>query len=306
MLGRFFLPEGVDMTGIVPLALLALASSASAGPPVSTGACETAGDLRGLCHAYCDALDCDSDAPRGSATACDRVLQNWLERSPDGARPPCGLPAHYRCLPEGFALPETIAVKRTSGEIETLDLEEYVKGVVPKEIGTTADMAALEAQAIASRTYALRYIQEYGEPICSTTSCQVYGNARYDATDQAVENTRGVVGWYDGELIWAFFHPSSGGHTTSSVDRGWLDLDYLVAVSDLENATRTDDCDNWYPVDAPICEKNWQEGCCWGRFGHGVGMSQRGARAMAACGYDHAEILTHYYQGITLAVPCGD
>lgn len=200
----------------------------------------------------------------------------------------------------------TIEVRRiATGEIQTLDFEEYLKGVLPRVVETGSHPEAVKAQAIAARSFALHWVLGGRGPICDTASCQVYGDTRYEFTDSAVEETRGIVAFYDGRVIQAPLHASSGGRTSSAEEAWGTSVGYLVAVPDLENAACTDDCDAWYPVDAEPCDDAAAD-CCYGRLGHGVGMSQRGAMAMADCGYLYEAILKHYYTGIELSRSCGN
>ncbi|MCC6157313.1 MAG: SpoIID/LytB domain-containing protein [Deltaproteobacteria bacterium] len=208
------------------------------------------------------------------------------------------------CLPEELTVPETILVERVAqGIVQELDFEDYVKGVLPQEIGTSFPYEAIKAQAIAARTYALRWVLDGKGPICDTTLCQVYGDERYDVTDAAADDTAGQVLAYDDDIVLAVFHASSGGRTENVQDVWGSTLDYLVSVSCLENANCTGNCDDWYPVNQAPCTPG-DGSCCYGRAGHGVGMSQRGAQAMATCGYLYSEILTHYYSDAQVGEDC--
>ena len=92
-------------------------------------------------------------------------------------------------------------------------LENYVKGVVPREIPATWSPAAVQAQAVAARTYAA---YERAHPltsryqICDTTSCQVYGGktSEHPASNRAVNATRGQVRTYKGEPAFTQFSSS--------------------------------------------------------------------------------------------------
>ena len=90
--------------------------------------------------------------------------------------------------------------------INVVDVEGYVKGVVPYEMSPEWPMAALEAQAVCARTYASRtvkHLSTYGFDVCNTTDCQVYYgcNRATDHSDEAVDNTMGLRMYYEGELI---------------------------------------------------------------------------------------------------------
>ncbi|WP_375482291.1 SpoIID/LytB domain-containing protein, partial [uncultured Jatrophihabitans sp.] len=131
--------------------------------------------------------------------------------------------------------------------VETVDLERYVAGVAPREMPASWARAAVDAQAIAARTYA-QYETDHPRnrdwDICDTTACQFYGGAAYlDAAGHRVwsEDMRGVtdtsnlVAEYHGSAIFAQFSASNGGWT---VDGG---QPYLVARADpYDNAASGD------------------------------------------------------------------
>src|SRR6478735_1993516 len=93
--------------------------------------------------------------------------------------------------------------------INTIPMEDYLKGVVPKEVYTSWHADALKSQAVAARTYALSYASKI---IDDTTSFQVYGGYEwYNSTNSAVDETFGKVLKYNGALINAVFSSSNGG-----------------------------------------------------------------------------------------------
>ncbi|MFP3508817.1 SpoIID/LytB domain-containing protein [Peribacillus sp. SIMBA_075] len=93
-------------------------------------------------------------------------------------------------------------------------IEDYLKGVVPREMPALWHSEALKAQAIAARTYALRHQSAL---IDDTVSYQVYGGADgHYQTNSAIEQTTGMVIKHDGEIIEAFFSSSNGGMTESN------------------------------------------------------------------------------------------
>jgi len=93
--------------------------------------------------------------------------------------------------------------------INTIPMEDYLKGVVPKEVYTSWHADALKSQAVAARTYALSYASK---TIDDTTSFQVYGGYEwYNSTNSAVDETFGKVLKYNGALINAVFSSSNGG-----------------------------------------------------------------------------------------------
>lgn len=124
--------------------------------------------------------------------------------------------------------------------INRVQLEDYLQGVVPLEIGRRgpAERAAIEAQAVAARTYALANLgrrDSLGFDVFGSVEDQVYGGAeaeRPEAT-RAVRATRGqVLTWRD-RPIRAYYHADGGGRT-ARVDEVWNlpDAPYLQSVAD--------------------------------------------------------------------------
>ncbi|HSD66484.1 MAG TPA: SpoIID/LytB domain-containing protein [Vicinamibacteria bacterium] len=104
--------------------------------------------------------------------------------------------------------------------VNVVNLEDYLRGVVPNELSPQAfpEIEALKAQAVAARTYALAHLGDYsskGYDVCATPACQVYrGQAsEHRLTDRAVEETRGVVATWRGRPIRAYYTSTCGGHT---------------------------------------------------------------------------------------------
>jgi len=109
--------------------------------------------------------------------------------------------------------------------INSLPLEDYLKGVLPLEIDPQAELEALKAQAIVSRTYALanlyRRHNKNGVNFCATTHCQVYGGAEVETPtcNQAVEETQGIVITYKDKLAEEVtYHSTCGGCTENNED----------------------------------------------------------------------------------------
>lgn len=124
--------------------------------------------------------------------------------------------------------------------INRLPLEDYLRGVVPKEIPAGWPMAALKAQAIAARTYTLANLErhrENGFQLCATTHCQVYQGltGEHPNTDRAVAETRGMVVTYDGKLIAAVYHDSSGGYTKDAAEVWSQPVPYLIPALGWDN-----------------------------------------------------------------------
>lgn len=155
-------------------------------------------------------------------------------------------------------IPKKVTVWRTaSHKIETVDFEDYVKGVVSSEMPSSFPLEALKAQSVAARTYSLGKIQksETGgnpkshpkAPVCDSTHCQVYqnpsdlksikGTSWMEGKDgwkkicKAADATRGQLLYYQGELVQqALFHSSSGGKTENCQDVFAASVPYLVSV----------------------------------------------------------------------------
>ena len=108
----------------------------------------------------------------------------------------------------------------TLNVINQLSLEDYLRGVVPKEMGPVAysSLEALKAQSVAARTYTVRNLGEFddeGYDICATPRCQVFGgmDVEHPLSDQAVRETSGEVLVHQGDLVDALYSSSCGGHT---------------------------------------------------------------------------------------------
>ncbi|MBV2352253.1 SpoIID/LytB domain-containing protein [Synechococcus sp. HK05] len=126
--------------------------------------------------------------------------------------------------------------------VEQVPLERYLQGVVPHEIGAGSPPAALAAQAVLARTWALRNRHRFavdGYHLCSDTQCQVYSDPRQagSAVRQAVSRTTGQVLALNGEPIHAVYHASNGG-VSADEDEAWPlpELRYLEPSLDWRSA----------------------------------------------------------------------
>ncbi len=120
--------------------------------------------------------------------------------------------------------------------INILGIEKYLSSVVGSEMPAKWPLEALKAQAIASRTYALK---QKGNPlydIDSTQNNQVYNGleSRTHKTERAVRSTRSLVLTHKNKLINALFHSSSGGMTENSQDVWKNEYPYLSSVKDFD------------------------------------------------------------------------
>lgn len=105
--------------------------------------------------------------------------------------------------------------------INELNLEDYLLGVVPAEMGPAIydEVEALKAQAVAARTYALRNLGQFeteGYDICPGPACQAYKGfgGEQELSTRAVRETAGLVMTYDGKLIDALYSAACGGETS--------------------------------------------------------------------------------------------
>ena len=133
----------------------------------------------------------------------------------------------------------TIKLLHTKTEnIEEMDLEEYLYGVVSAEMPASFELEALKAQAIVARTYTIykenTEERKHGEAnICDDSNCcqaWISKNDRFSKWEKdvqeeywnkivsAVDGTRGLIITYNGEPINAFFHSNSGGATEAPID----------------------------------------------------------------------------------------
>ena len=266
-----------------------------------------------------------------------------------------------------------------TGEVETINLDEYLYGVVSAEMPANYELEALKTQAIVARTYTVykMYVGSKHEnaDICDDSNCcQAWISkedrfAKWDEEDRennwnkivgAVDSTAGKIITYNGEPINAFFHSNSGG-STETVANVWggTDYPYLQSVEtsgeegytqysssvtlskeeliqkmqgaypdiqinfDEENAIQITEYTesgrvktikfgntNISGIDArAIFElKSAKFSVEIGDnitfnvvgYGHGVGMSQTGADAMAKTGATAEQIISHYYTEVII------
>lgn len=105
--------------------------------------------------------------------------------------------------------------------INELNLEDYLLGVVPAEMGPAIydELEALKAQAVAARTYALRNLGQFeteGYDICPGPACQAYKGfgGEHELSTRAVRETAGLVMTYEGKMIDALYSATCGGETS--------------------------------------------------------------------------------------------
>lgn len=126
-----------------------------------------------------------------------------------------GKPAIYRGT---FELTKTPKEDKFS-VINVLDLESYLRGVVPNEMPVSFGLEALKAQTVTARNYVLKPRERnyHNFDVCDSVACQVYFGAgtEQSLSDRAIVETENIVAMYDGELILALYSSTAGGHTES-------------------------------------------------------------------------------------------
>lgn len=140
-----------------------------------------------------------------------------------------------------------------------LDIEDYLKGVVPSEMPASWPKEALKAQAIAARSYAANSMK-----LSDTAASQVYGG--YSAEDSrantAIKETEGMTVKYNGNTIQTFFFSTSGGRTANVSDvwnSSQSTFPYLVSVDDpYENVVCLNNTSCSYPY-SKSSFANWTE-----------------------------------------------
>lgn len=253
--------------------------------------------------------------------------------------------------------------------INYVDIEHYLYSVVGGEMIPSWPLEALKAQAVSARSYALYHREKTANKIYDVgndTFWQVYGGVQdeYVSTQQAVDATQGQILAYNGAIIEAVFHSSSGGHT-ENVEDVWSEArPYLRAVPDYDQQAPVYQWTEVFTLDdiseltagvGNVVSIVPQEKTPQGRvrtlkitgdqgekvitgaqfrkalglrstlftiqpastgdkatgarsfqvqgrgFGHGLGLSQYGAYAMASQGSTYQDILRHYYTDAYLA-----
>ncbi|MFB5661018.1 SpoIID/LytB domain-containing protein [Alteribacillus sp. HJP-4] len=114
-----------------------------------------------------------------------------------------------------------------------LNMEDYLKGVVPREISAGWPVESLKAQAVAARNYA-KVNMSNNNFLYDTVQSQVYAGrtGEHTRSNQAVDETKGKVATHNGSLITAYYHASSGGYTENSENVWSTALPYTRAVED--------------------------------------------------------------------------
>lgn len=169
--------------------------------------------------------------------------------------------------------------KCASGTIKEIEFEDYIRCVVASEIGN-ASLEACKAQAVACRTFAASRGVLEGKPISDDAGkAQAYIAARdsYKNCNEATKETEGQVLMYGGKYCTTYFSHSNGGRTYSCEEVWGQKRPYLIARKD-----------------------EWTQKSKVKRNGHGIGLSQAGAKYAGEHGIGYREILSFYYPYTTL------
>ncbi|SHE49108.1 stage II sporulation protein D [Caldanaerobius fijiensis DSM 17918] len=146
--------------------------------------------------------------------------------------------------------------------INYLPLEQYLYSVVPSEMPSSWPMEALKAQAVAARSYAVANLganskyAKYGFDVSNDVSSQAYNGYIYtyngnkysgesSRTNEAVDDTKGIVLIYNGKVIDALYFSHSGGYTENSEDVFKYAEPYYRSVNDPYSLGYNPDLDNW-------------------------------------------------------------
>lgn len=154
---------------------------------------------------------------------------------------PGGSTRTYRGAVAAAFVPGTLSASG-SITVNTVALDDYLKGVVPSEMPASWPAAAVQSQAVAARSYAAYYVQHprtaYYD-ICSTDSCQVYGgmSAQQTGSNAAIAATANTVVLYQNQVAFAEFSASNGGITS---DDGGLHPYFVTQADPYDSAASGD------------------------------------------------------------------
>ena len=172
-------------------------------------------------------------APESSPVPDGLVVRDWqgtvtstvepVLQTPEGGRPlqgPLLIEASDGLLWAGGRFEGPFRLQRDAyGSwtlVEQVPVERYLEGVVPHEIGAGSPMAALQAQTVLARTWALANSHRFsidGYHLCSDTQCQVYSDPRHAgaAVREAIAATQGKLLSLNNQPISAVYHATNGG-----------------------------------------------------------------------------------------------
>ncbi|MCI8361985.1 MAG: stage II sporulation protein D [Clostridia bacterium] len=161
----------------------------------------------------------------------------------------------------------------STGQIEELNLDDYLYGVVASEMPANFELEALKAQAVVARTYTIYKIindgkKHEGANICDNSNCcqawitkedrlarweENVRDSNWNKIVEAVNSTQGKIITYEGKPINAFFHSNSGGTTETTANVwGGTGYPYLQSVE-----TSGEDTYSQYSSEVTLTKKNF-------------------------------------------------
>jgi stage II sporulation protein D len=156
---------------------------------------------------------------------------------------------------KGYRYPGAFEYSRPSGGdltvLNYVNVEDYVRGLLPYEMGNNWPIEALKAQAVTARTYAAAKLGAHkssGFDLCTTDHCQVYQGvgAANANTNRAVDETLGLYLTYEGKLCETYYSSSDGG-ATENVENVWsATIPYLRGVIDPYEADAAPQISKYY------------------------------------------------------------
>ena len=161
-----------------------------------------------------------------------------------------------------FEFTKSPTKENTFSVVNVLDIESYLRGVVPNEMPVSFGLEALKAQAVAARNYVLKPREKnyHNFDVGDSVASQVYFGAgtEQDLSDKAIVETEDIVAMYNGELILALYSSTAGGHSENyenvfadcnSKNFNTAAIPYLKGVPDNNNVPRLEtegDVKNFY------------------------------------------------------------
>lgn len=251
ILNHYYGGAAVQSVGLAAMTVDLSALDGNGSVWVTSGAAFTAGGLAIPANGSARiTLSGSTLTAQGNAAGCGKPLggvhpaTNGLFRSSVAA--PSTLSQMLTICDTGRTYRGTLSLVNGGGVsrvVNTLSMDDYLRGVVPRESpaswGDAAGgkgMAALQAQAVAARSYAAMSNRYSWAKICDTTSCQVYGGAGLDGTliedsrsNTAVTSTSGKALTAGGSVVLAEFSASTGGWTAGGDFPAVQDLGDTVA-----------------------------------------------------------------------------
>ena len=181
-------------------------------------------------------------------TSADKIGIKDLKRK--------GTPAFYK------GMIELVSTKPNKFNIiNVLDMQTYLKGVVPNEMPIRFGYEALRAQAVAARNYANRPQNKYANyDVCDSTACQVYYglNSHTEISDKAVDTTKGIYALFENEIILALYSSTASGISGNYFEtfgNFYENRPYLTSVADNKDLEKMDE-EEYFKTTPPSFDMN--------------------------------------------------